>query len=266
LIDAGTATTVLVVMEDGSEQRLACLDTRGADLTLLDALMRLMLHARRRGGRVRLLGPSAELRRLLVLTGLHGALAGPPPRTDARAPSTVWDAGAMTPPDDAWEHRLADAWAQVERVAPERFRALIEVLVDELPSNDAVGLFELASANDSTGQPEVAAPLYRQALAEGLDGERRRRAVIQLASTLRNLGRPQDSVTLLEAELGAEIDGLQDAVKAFLALAYVDLGREREAVGLALDALAHHLPRYNRSLARYAADLTEAPATEGDTP
>lgn len=47
----------------------------------------------------------------------------------------------------------------------------------------------------------------------------------------------------------------RDVVRAFLALALVDLGREREAVGLSLSALAHYLPRYNRSLARYTAEL-----------
>ena len=46
-----------------------------------------------------------------------------------------------------------------------------------------------------------------------------------------------------------------DAVSAFLALALVDTGREREAVSLALGALAPHLPRYQRSLANYADEL-----------
>jgi hypothetical protein len=42
--------------------------------------------------------------------------------------------------------------------------------------------------------------VYRQALDAGLGGYRRRRTVIQLASTLRNLGRPEESVALLTAE------------------------------------------------------------------
>jgi len=41
-------------------------------------------------------------------------------------------------------------------------------------------------------------------------------------------------------------------VSAFLALALADIGREREALGLALTALSRHLPRYDRSLANYA--------------
>ena len=47
------------------------------------------------------------------------------------------------------------------------------------------------------------------------------------------------------------------AVRGFLALALVDVGREREAVSLALRALAPHLPRYQRSLANYGRLLIE---------
>jgi hypothetical protein len=100
-------------------------------------------------------------------------------------------------------------------------------------------------------------PLYRKALDSGLTGERRRRAVIQLASSIRNLGRPQESVDLLTAELAAGSDQLDDAVKAVLALALTDVGREREAVSLAISALAPHLPRYQRAMANYARLLVE---------
>ena len=44
-------------------------------------------------------------------------------------------------------------------------------------------------------------------------------------------------------------------MRAFLALALADVGREREALGLALGALSRHLPRYQRSLAAYARSL-----------
>ncbi|HEU5357435.1 MAG TPA: tetratricopeptide repeat protein [Actinocrinis sp.] len=46
-------------------------------------------------------------------------------------------------------------------------------------------------------------------------------------------------------------------MRGFLALALVDVGREREAVSLALRALAPHLPRYQRSLANYGRLLIE---------
>ncbi|MDQ6922056.1 MAG: tetratricopeptide repeat protein, partial [Candidatus Dormibacteraeota bacterium] len=41
------------------------------------------------------------------------------------------------------------------------------------------------------------------------------------------------------------------------ALALTDVGREREAVSVALTALAPHLPRYQRSMANYARLLME---------
>jgi hypothetical protein len=64
-------------------------------------------------------------------------------------------------------------------------------------------------------------------------------------------------VALLTAELEASSDALDGAVRATLALALVDVGREREAVAVALIALSAYLPRYNGSMARYAQQLLE---------
>ncbi|MFI9630467.1 tetratricopeptide repeat protein [Streptomyces sp. NPDC052042] len=152
----------------------------------------------------------------------------------------------------AWEQRSADLWAAIGGFAPADFRAKIGALADELPEGHPVAYFERASANDSTGEGEAAVPLYRKALEAGLTGERRRRAVIQMASTLRALGDAETSIELLTAERDNGSDHLDDAVSAFLALALIDAGREREAAALALGALSKHLPRYNRSLANYA--------------
>ena len=165
------------------------------------------------------------------------------------------------PVDEAdWERRVADAWASIDRLREADFLSLIGRLAAELPPDSPVGLFERAASSDSTGRSDLAVPLYREALVRGLTGERRRRAVIQLASSLRNLGQPEESVALLTAELATSSDHLDDAVRAFLALALTDLGREREAAALALAALAPHLPRYQRSLANYARLLVdEAP-------
>ena len=99
--------------------------------------------------------------------------------------------------------------------------------------------------------------LFRAAMGAGLTGIRRRRAAIQYASTLRNLGRADESARILFAERQEGSDELDDAVTAFLALALADLGREREAASLALGALAPHLPLYQRSLANYAAAMQE---------
>jgi hypothetical protein len=156
---------------------------------------------------------------------------------------------------DEWERRLATLWATFDKADAETFIARIEALAAELPPEHAIGLFERACAQDSTGHEARAEPLYRQALATGLSGIRRRRATIQLASTLRNLGRADEGVALLAAERTMPSDELDDAVNAFLALCLVDVGRAKEATGLALESLSRHLPRYNRSLKRYAETL-----------
>ena len=157
--------------------------------------------------------------------------------------------------DDDWERRLADLWAAIDEHDEAEFRARIDALVSELPAGSPVAAFERACAYESTGHSDQAAPLYQEALAGGLAGIRRRRAVIQMASSLRNLGAVEESVALLSEERGRGSDELDDAVTGFLALALVDAGREREAASLALEGLAPHLPRYQRSLASYARDL-----------
>ena len=159
-----------------------------------------------------------------------------------------------------WERRLADLWASVDDRDEDDFLARMDELVGELPAGSAVAAFEKAGAFDSLGREDAAIPLYRRALELGLEDERRRRAVIQLASSLRNVGEAAESVALLTKEREAASDQLDDAVSAFLALALVDTGREGEAVSLALSALAPHLPRYQRSLAAYAREIAERPS------
>jgi tetratricopeptide (TPR) repeat protein len=155
-----------------------------------------------------------------------------------------------------WEKRVADSWSAIDDYEPAGFVDRIKTLVAELPAGNAIGLFELGCAQDSTGHPDLAVPLYRAALAAGLAGIRRRRATIQLASSLRNLGNAREAVDLLAVEVDAGSDELDGAVQAFLALALADLGQEREALAHSLTALSRYLPRYNRSLARYAAKLS----------
>jgi len=156
-----------------------------------------------------------------------------------------------------YDARSEELWATINDFDAETFRAKIDDLVAELPAGSPVAAFERACAFDSTGCPARAVVLYRQALELGLAGERRRRTVIQLASSLRNLKQVAESIALLEAEREQPSDHLDDAVSAFLALALVDSGREREAASVALAALAPHLPRYQRSLANYAQALVD---------
>jgi tetratricopeptide (TPR) repeat protein len=149
-------------------------------------------------------------------------------------------------------HQVDDLWARFDALGEEEFLARMDALAAQLPP--AVAAYERASAFDSTGHEEQALPLYREALALGLEEDRRRQCVIQLASTLRNLGRAEESVALLEAERGRS-DEYSDGVAAFLALALHDAGRKSEALSVALGALAGHMDRYRRSLTNYAREL-----------
>ena len=162
----------------------------------------------------------------------------------------------MMESQDNWEQPVAEVWAAAAGQSDADVVAAVTALVAERPANDPAALYEQASAFDFAGREVEAEPLYRQALAMELDEHRRPRAVIQLASMLRILGRVQESVDLLRDEiaLGAQ-DGLEDARSAFLALALVDAGRSEEAVSLALTALGRHLVEYGRAVAHYAAEL-----------
>jgi Flp pilus assembly protein TadD len=154
-----------------------------------------------------------------------------------------------------WQQRVDALWALLDGYEADAFVTEMTRLVSERPAGDALAASELGGAYDSTGHSDLAVPHYRRALELGLDGTRHRQVVIQLASSLRNLGQASESVALLEGERDARTDELDDAVRAFLALALIDVGREREAAAMALEALAPHLSRYQRSVKNYAQAL-----------
>jgi tetratricopeptide (TPR) repeat protein len=169
-------------------------------------------------------------------------------------------------PDPAWESEVAALWEAFDHVDAATFVVRLEALAARLPADNAVAPFERACAQDSTGHSDRAVPLYRAALERGLTGVRRRRAVIQLASSLRNLGQFEESIVLLEAERARTSDELDDAVTAVLALAYASAGRAQDGLSIALLALSRHLPRYQRSMAAYARALVAQSPPTGPLP
>src|SRR5690606_20635266 len=94
-----------------------------------------------------------------------------------------------------WDDRVAAVWAD-ETLTDEEVVARIDAVAAERPDGDARALFERAGARDSAGLEADAEPLYRAALEAGLDEEHRAQAVIQLASTVRNLGRTDESIRM----------------------------------------------------------------------
>ena len=155
--------------------------------------------------------------------------------------------------------RVAALFAAIDDYDEPTFLAEVDALAAELPDDDADGLFHRGSARDSWGHSHLAVPLYARALElGGLTGENRRRAVIQMSSSLRNTGRVEEGLAhlLKEKETGGE-DHLSDALDCTIALCLATLGRDREGLSLVLVALAKHLPRYNRSMANYGRALVE---------
>jgi tetratricopeptide (TPR) repeat protein len=160
------------------------------------------------------------------------------------------------PRERDWEVEVRRVWEAADGMSEEEVLAAIDALADLRPAGDPSALYERASARDYAGLEGDAEPLYRRALNAGLDEVRRPRAIIQLASTLRNLGRTDEAIGLLTREVDATPgDGLDDARAAFLALALHDAGSHGRALSIALTALAPHLPAYNRAVLHYAADL-----------
>ncbi|RIJ52363.1 hypothetical protein DZG00_05225 [Clavibacter lycopersici] len=153
---------------------------------------------------------------------------------------------------DDWDARITAFWASADDERADETVAGMRALVAERPADDPRALYELACAHDFVGREAEAVPLYRAAIAGGLDPEHRPFAVIQLASSLRNVGEAGEAVALLEA---MPDDAHAPGRDAFLALALHDAGRPTEALAVALRRLAPALPEYGRAVLAYADDL-----------
>ncbi|MGW2998609.1 tetratricopeptide repeat protein [Streptomyces sp. NPDC001155] len=144
------------------------------------------------------------------------------------------------------ERRCAALRSAFEDCDAAEFRPKMGALTDELLQGRrrrrlGGGLHLRRHRYDTTDLGERAVEHYRKALDGvpdggldsgpdgGLDGDRRRQADIQPVSTLRTLGDPRAGAGLLLAEREQPSNHPDDAVTAFLALACVDLGRERDA-------------------------------------
>lgn len=154
--------------------------------------------------------------------------------------------------------RIATIFTAIDTYQEPQFISEIDSLANLLPPNDPDGLFHKACARDSWGHSDQAIPYYREALKRGsLTGENRRRAVIQMASSMRNVGQVQEALDILVAEREHGSDHLDDALACTMALCLSSLDRDREGLSLVLVALAKHLPRYNRSMTNYGKALLE---------
>jgi cyanophycin synthetase len=135
--------------------------------------------------------------------------------------------------------------------------ATAEALVEAHP-DDARLVFELAGARDTMGDEQAAIPLYEKALADGLREPYRHRAQLQLASSLRVVGRAAEAAPIVAEVLEARPHNT--AAIMFRALVQSDLGQERQAVAdlirASLEATSDvDTQSYRRALRAYADEI-----------
>lgn len=128
--------------------------------------------------------------------------------------------------------------------------AYFEELLSRHPDHPVL-TYEVAGAYDTAGEEEKACRMYERALELGLEGESLRRCLCQYGSTLRWLGRLEESLGVLD-RAGREFPD-SESVRIFRALTLNDAGRADEAVGELLGIVAEH--GEVTDLGRYAAGL-----------
>lgn len=134
--------------------------------------------------------------------------------------------------------RIADIFGARDR---EHMQPTIDAflgLLAEYPGQPEV-LYEVGGSYDTAGEEEVAAGYYETALAAGLAGDTLRKCLLQYGSTLRILGRYDESVAALDRALDRWPDS--PSVRAFHALALHAAGRSDGAVGELLALVAEHV-------------------------
>ncbi len=149
-----------------------------------------------------------------------------------------------------WEERIRGFWLEASDADAEATLGSMQLLVAERPDDDPAAIYEWASVQDFLGREAEAIPLYRCALDLGLDPVRRSQALIQLASSLRNVGETTEAIRILEG-LGPDAT-VGAAGEAFLALSLFDAGRPGDALRVALKALGKTLPLYRGVVDHYA--------------
>ncbi|WP_020144161.1 tetratricopeptide repeat protein [Terracoccus sp. 273MFTsu3.1] len=157
------------------------------------------------------------------------------------------------------EAEIAGLWEGDDE--PARLAAAQE-LVDGHPGDPRL-VFELAGVKDAMGDEQGAIGLYEEALAGGLREPHRHRAQLQLASSLRVVGRTAEAQGLVADVLEARPHNT--AALMLKALVQADLGQERQALADLIRATLEattdvDTQAYRRALRAYADEL--APVTD----
>lgn len=142
---------------------------------------------------------------------------------------------------DEWEASVTDLWGRFESLGRDEGVAAMRELADACPATDGRAAFELAGMYDSMGFEVEAGAEYERALELGLDQARHAQVAVQYGSTLRNLGRFDEAIAILNAAPTHESTG--SAPRVVLALALHNAGRKDEALRVAIEAQIDSLPQ-----------------------
>jgi cyanophycin synthetase len=152
------------------------------------------------------------------------------------------------------EAAIAELWANPDVQA----RIVAAQALSDTAAGDPRLIFELASAHDSGGDDQQAIALYDKALGAGLREPHLHRALMQQASSYRNVGDLIAARRILD-ELSEQRPG-SAAVAAFRALTMLDQGDQKGAVADLINVLLSRSgdaddDAYRASLHRYAEEL-----------
>lgn len=118
--------------------------------------------------------------------------------------------------------------------------------------------FELANALDYLGRESEAIPLYEEAIRMGLSAEYHAYALLQLGSSLRNVGRVDEAVQMLtDAE---QRYPKIPSISMFRGLSLYSQGNHAEALKAVLKAMLSHvqssdIKRYKQGIENYVEDI-----------
>lgn len=152
-------------------------------------------------------------------------------------PDTARDGDSAGGADAALQAAIDLGYARRDRASMGPTIAYFRELWERHPDN-AVVVYEVAGAYDTAGEEQTALGYYERALSMGLGGDVLRRCLCQYASTLRWLGRFDESLAALDRAQREFPDS--DAVRVFRALTLNDGGKADAAVAELLAVIVDH--------------------------
>jgi tetratricopeptide (TPR) repeat protein len=152
---------------------------------------------------------------------------------------------------------VSDLDAQMDRIFAARDRDRMQPTIDaferllaEHPDNPRL-VYEVGGSYDTAGEEETALGFYTRALDLGLEGDLRRRCLLQFASTFRQLGRFEESLDVLDRAIAEFPDS--PSLQVWKAFSLHASGHPNAAFAVLVDTIADHLD--SPEITRYKAAL-----------